>query len=874
MSGLPFEQVRSLALAHASRLLGDWFPEGKITGREFRVGSLHGEPGESLSVNLNTGHWADFANPTDKGGDLIDLLAALRHGGDTGGAVRELAGSLGLNVNGKEASAAGHQTNGARPSAVSEWQPMVPPPKGVAPPPDAQLSDFDVVYEYKDLQDRVTHYVGRVEARVGRKKVFIPVTYGSLDGKPGWHRRGTANPKPLYGLNRLSAFPEAPVLLCEGEKAADAAQALFPDYACLSWCGGTGSVQHADLEPLKSRAVNLWPDNDLAGHKAIQELARRLPDARIVRVDDLAEGFDAADLHTDDPAAWLRNRLLAPALALATGQKLPGALATVELRSKYPDVAARYEARKRADAKAEAAAAKQQAADHAKPPPPGRPKVRGTTRSGRPQHEQKTNDAALGREDPGYARAQDETATGLVLDPGAPLESARALIVRKYTTGNGRTLHHQKDAFYYWSGTHYGETTPEEMRAAIYGFLDTATREKKGFLVPFDPTRSKVADVLEASAAEVQLPYNIRAPAWLDTAEHPPAHEIIVCTNGLLHLPSRKILRHTPGFFSFNALDFAYDADASPPDQWLDFLNTLWPDDPQSVDGLGEMFGLLLTGETRHQKAFLMVGPKRSGKGTIARVLTRLLGQANVCGPTLSSLGQNFGLAPLIGKRLAVISDARLGGKTDQHIIVERILAITGEDSLTVDRKYRDGWTGRLNVRFLMLSNELPRLSDASGALASRFILWVLKKSFFGKEDLSLTNRLMHELPGILNWALAGWDRLNERGHFLQPSTGAEAQREMEDLGSPIGAFLRDQCVVGQGKTVAVDDLYNAWCKWCWEQGRDHPGTKQAFGRDLRAALPGLGVVQHGTPGGQRTRHYDGVTHDPKGAGDALDPSH
>ena len=172
---------------------------------------------------------------------------------------------------------------------------------------------------------------------------------------------------------------------------------------------------------------------------------------------------------------------------------------------------------------------------------------------------------------------------------------------------------------------------------------------------------------------------------------HPPADELIACTNGLLHLPTRALLAHTPAFFSLNAFPFDYDPAAPAPVEWLTFLKQLWPKDQAYDQHPAGDIRPLLTGDTRHQKAFLLVGPKRSGKGTIARILTKLLGQANVCGPTLSGLGTNFGLTPLIGKRLAIISDARIGGKTDQNAIVERILAITGEDMLTIDRKHRRG---------------------------------------------------------------------------------------------------------------------------------------------------------------------------------------
>ena len=59
----------------------EWFPNGRQVGREFKVGNLAGEPGQSLSINLDTGLWSDFAVGVG-GRDLIDLYAKLRHGGD------------------------------------------------------------------------------------------------------------------------------------------------------------------------------------------------------------------------------------------------------------------------------------------------------------------------------------------------------------------------------------------------------------------------------------------------------------------------------------------------------------------------------------------------------------------------------------------------------------------------------------------------------------------------------------------------------------------------------------------------------------------------------------------------------------------------
>ncbi len=130
----------------------------------------------------------------------------------------------------------------------------------------------------------------------------------------------------------------------------------------------------------------------------------------------------------------------------------------------------------------------------------------------------------------------------------------------------------------------------------------------------------------------------------------------------LIHLPSLAAgkphqVPATPKFFSMSALDFDFDfGDAPIPTTWYTFLNQLWPDDAESVATLQEWFGYCLTADTRQHKIMMLVGPKRSGKGTIGRVLRALVGAENVCGPTLASLGTNFGLWPFLGKTLAILS--------------------------------------------------------------------------------------------------------------------------------------------------------------------------------------------------------------------------
>src|SRR5262249_51111550 len=158
-------------------------------------------------------------------------------------------------------------------------------------------------------------------------------------------------------------------------------------------------------------------------------------------------------------------------------------------------------------------------------------------------------------------------------------------------------------------------------------------------LVPFQPNMARVSNVLDAIAAIANVPRSISLPVWLvDAAGRPHPAEMVACANGLLHLPSGYLSPTTPAFFSFNALDFDFIADAPPPTEWLRFLDSIWCGDMEAIEGLQEWFGYCLTPDTRQQKILLVVGPKRSGKGTIGRVHTALLGQPNVCAPTLASL--------------------------------------------------------------------------------------------------------------------------------------------------------------------------------------------------------------------------------------------
>ena len=174
-----------------------------------------------------------------------------------------------------------------------------------------------------------------------------------------------------------------------------------------------------------------------------------------------------------------------------------------------------------------------------------------------------------------------------------------------------------------------------------------------------------------------------------------------------------------------------------------------------------------------------------------------MVGRGKLLRPDAGQSCPAFRALVLVGRSVAVIPDARLSGRTDKAIVTERLLAVSGEDILTIDRKCLASIHAKLPTRFVILSNEIPRLADASGTIASRLIALRMTRSWYGTEDPGLTQKLLAELPGVLLWAIGGWARLRQRGYFLQPASGAALVRDVEEVASPVGAFVKQRCLVG-----------------------------------------------------------------------------
>lgn len=449
-----------------------------------------------------------------------------------------------------------------------------------------------------------------------------------------------------------------------------------------------------------------------------------------------------------------------------------------------------------------------------------------------------------------------------------PLRLAECFRRTEFELAGESTLVRWARAWWAYDGVRYIEHDDEKLARDVFGFLDVVMTEQK------DPETGSIRrervtarqrgvhELIKALVRVVPI-LDGGAPQWVQMrATDPDALRVVPCQNGLLDLKERKVYPSTPRLFATQVLGAPWVPDAPEPVEWLKFLASVWGDDKESIRALQQIFGYLISPDTDFQKLFAIVGPKRSGKSTVGRILKALIGEDSVINPTLGSLERPFGLAPLVGKSVAIIGDARLGGRADQATVVERLLSISGEDPISIDRKNRDAINVRLRTRVVLLSNELPRLYDTSGALPSRFLILQTTKSFLGEEDFKLEQKLIAELPSILKWAVEGYHDLLENGRFVSPQASERAQADLEAISSPITVFLRDICVVAAGQQIEVTALYERWVDWCKSNGRE-AGNKQVFGRDLRTILPGIGEVQRtktNLVGHQvRVRLYEGV---------------
>jgi uncharacterized protein (DUF927 family) len=308
-----FADVKAASLKDIERVLAHWLPNGKRVdgGKEYTAPNptRSDKRAGSLKVNLSKGTWADFATG-DKGGDLIDLVRYL-----DGGTYVEASTKLTelLNVAAGAAQSAPAPGKGKAPTWLA-IQPIPAEAMKRCPVRHRQHGAPSKVWIYRDADGRPLMALYRFDLGPDEdgtpKKVFAPLTWCQRsDGQTTqWRWQGLPEPRPLLRQDELAQRDTAPVVLCEGEKAADAAGELMPDYVATCWPNGSNSWHKADLTALKGRSVILWPDNDSSGKTCMEDVAEKLHEIGAESVRFIAlDAFKRKPTLKNDRAAFTKG---------------------------------------------------------------------------------------------------------------------------------------------------------------------------------------------------------------------------------------------------------------------------------------------------------------------------------------------------------------------------------------------------------------------------------------------------------------------------------------------------------------------------------------------------------------------------------------
>jgi hypothetical protein len=315
--------------ATAASALAYVLPNGKLYGREYHCGDVldsrpkRGSKG-SFKFNISKLAGRDFG-PTgeERGYAGVFSVYVGHHRGDRGAARRAALDFLGLSETERPVAQVGKGSRGH--GADETWTQIFPAP---AIPPDFRKLVWDGYrysdcWPYNDPSGRGLFHVLRMDqdvvdpetGEVTTEKVTPVVSFGHFaDGCRHWRTKG-AGLNILFGLDELARRPHVPVLVVEGEKAAQVARLLFPDWVVITWKGGCSNVGKIDFTPLKGRIVYFLADADKQGVAAMETAKKRAAAAGAVRTTlatppeacwTAKKGWDLAD---EMPDGWTVDRM-------------------------------------------------------------------------------------------------------------------------------------------------------------------------------------------------------------------------------------------------------------------------------------------------------------------------------------------------------------------------------------------------------------------------------------------------------------------------------------------------------------------------------------------------------------------------------------
>ncbi len=329
------------------------------------------------------------------------------------------------------------------------------------------------------------------------------------------------------------------------------------------------------------------------------------------------------------------------------------------------------------------------------------------------------------------------------------------------------------------------------------------------------------------------------------------------CQNGTLDLRTGELFAHDKADCITRLAPVTFDPDATCP-HFERFLWKVLGEDLALFEFVQKFIGYTLTGQTREQCFAILHGNGSNGKSTLLETLAALLGP--YARPTDAGLlmEKHAGkvsndLAALRGVRLVLAQETKEGRAFDEELVKR----ITGGDVVTARFLFKEFFDFTPDFKIWLCTNHQPTITGDDDGIWRRIRLipfgakfWDADKGESGPDELradkTLPDKLVGELPGILNWAAHGALMWGRDGLGV-PQSVADATGAYRASQDPITSFLECATVRERGASVSSSVLYRAFCDW--RDGEDgSPMSQTAFSTRLQHR----GILKKPTNNGMR----------------------
>lgn len=294
---------------------------------------------------------------------------------------------------------------------------------------------------------------------------------------------------------------------------------------------------------------------------------------------------------------------------------------------------------------------------------------------------------------------------------------------------------------------------------------------------------------------------------------------LLNCQNGTIDLRTGKLLEHSRNNLITKVIPVEYHPDAKAP-IWEKFLNRIFDGNTELIRFIQRAVGYSLTGSIKEQCIFILHGVGKNGKSTFLNTIRTMMGSytRNANAQVFMKSGDTLNypeIARLQGARFVTTTEPEENEKLSESLIKQ----VTGGEPVTAKELYKSPFEFTPEFKLWMATNHKPKISGTDLGIWRRIRLIPFNVIIPDNEiDRELGHKLQNELPGILNWALAGcaaWmkDGLKEPAEVL--SATESYQSEMDTLFT----FISECIVEKKGEILKAGDLYKVYEAWCSRNG-------------------------------------------------------